>query len=105
MIVVIGRVQTNQDRRDELIRLGQRVAQASRQEEGCLGYRLYEDTETANAFVIIEEWASEAALQEHFATPHIAEFMGAFPAALTAEPDVQFHAVAGTRTLADVSSR
>jgi quinol monooxygenase YgiN len=105
MIVVVGRVQTNHDNRDELIRIGQRVAQASRQEAGCLGYRLYEDTESENAFVFIEEWADEAALQEHFATPHIAEFMGAFPATLTLEPDVQFHAVAGTRTLADVSRR
>jgi quinol monooxygenase YgiN len=105
MIVVVGRVQTNHDKRDELIRIGQRVAQASRLEPGCLGYRLYEDTEAENAFVFIEEWASEEALQEHFATPHIAEFMGTFPATLTVEPDVRFHAVAGTRTLADVSGR
>ena len=105
MIVVVGRVQTNHDKRDELIAVGQRVAQASRQEAGCIGYRLYEDTEAENAFVFVEEWASEEALQQHFATPHIAEFMAAFPATLTVEPDVQFHAVADTRTLADVSRR
>jgi quinol monooxygenase YgiN len=105
MIVVVGRVQTNQGNRDELIRIGQQVAQASREEEGCIGYRLYEDTEAENAFVFIEEWANEEALQAHFATPHIAEFMGAFPATLNAEPDVQFHAIADSRTLADVTRR
>jgi quinol monooxygenase YgiN len=103
MIVVVGRVRTDADRRAELIRLGQQVAQASRAEAGCLGYRLYEDTETENDFVFIEEWASEEALREHFATAHIASFMAAFPATLSAAPDVKFHAVAGTRDLAEVS--
>ena len=103
MIVVVGRVQTSQDRRDELIKLGQRVAQASRDEAGCIGYRLYENTEQANEFVVVEEWDSEEALQRHFATAHIAAFMAAFPATLSAQPDVQFHTIAETRTLADVA--
>lgn len=105
MIVVVGRVQTSPERRDELIELGQRVARASREEAGCIGYRLYENTEQANEFVFVEEWDSEEALQRHFATAHIAGFMAAFGAALSAEPDVQFHTVAGTRTLADVARR
>jgi len=103
MIVVVGRVRTDADRRAELIRLGQQVAQASRAEDGCLGYRLYEDTETENDFVFIEEWESEEALREHFATPHIATFMAAFPATLSAAPDVNFHTVAGTRDLTEIS--
>ncbi len=105
MIVVVGRVRTDGDRRAELIRLGQQVAQASRAEAGCLGYRLYEDTETENDFVFIEEWASEEALREHFATAHIPTFMAAFPATLSAAPDVKFHTVAGTRDLSDMSGR
>jgi quinol monooxygenase YgiN len=102
MIVVVGRVRTDTDRRAELIRLGQQVAQASRAEAGCLGYRLYEDTEIENDFVFIEEWASEEALREHFATPHIASFMAAFPATLSAAPDAKFHTIADTRDLADM---
>ncbi|MDQ6731261.1 MAG: antibiotic biosynthesis monooxygenase [Actinomycetota bacterium] len=108
MIVVVGRVRTDADRRAELIRLGQQVAQASRAEAGCLGYRLYEDTENENDFVFIEDWESEEALREHFATPHfatphIAAFMAAFPATLSATPDVKFHTVAGTRDLTEIS--
>jgi quinol monooxygenase YgiN len=105
MIVVIGRVRTDPERRAQLIDLGQRVARASREEAGCLGYRLYEDTETENAFVLIEEWEDEEALQRHFRTAHIAEFMSAFPATLSAAPDVRFHTVAGSRGLAEVSER
>ena len=52
--------------------------------------------------MFIEEWASEEALREHFATAHIASFMAAFPATLSAVPDVKFHTVAGTRDLAEI---
>jgi quinol monooxygenase YgiN len=55
MIVVVGRVKTDEDKRDALVRFGQAVAAASRKDTGCISYRLYEDTELANEFVIVEE--------------------------------------------------
>ena len=51
MIVVVGRVRTGAEKRAEFLRIGQAVAVASRQEAGCIGYRLYEDTEVEHDFV------------------------------------------------------
>jgi quinol monooxygenase YgiN len=104
MIVVVGRVRTDESKREQLIRVSQAVAAASREEPGCIAYRVYEDTETPNEFVFVEEWADDAALQQHFATDHIAEFMKAIPEALIGPPDVKFHTVASTMDLADVSA-
>jgi quinol monooxygenase YgiN len=39
-------------------------------EPGCLGYRPLVDPNQSGAMVIIEEWAEEEALVQHFATPH-----------------------------------
>jgi len=103
VIVVVGRVRTDADKRDELVRVGQAVAAASRPEEGCISYRLYEDTEIANEFVFVEECESSDALQRHFATPHVGEFMQAIPATIVAPPDVKFHSIASSMDLADVS--
>ena len=105
MIVVVGRVRTDAGRRADLIRVGQRVAAASRAEPGCIGYRLYADTENEHEFGFVEEWESDDALRQHFATPHIAEFMEAIPETLVAAPDVSFHTVASTMSLADVTTR
>ncbi len=105
MIVVVGRVRTDADKRAELMRIAQAVVTASRRDEGCISYRFYENTEIANDFVFIEEWDSDGALQQHFATRHIAEFMRAVPAALVAPPDVSFHTIERSRTLANVSRR
>jgi quinol monooxygenase YgiN len=105
VIVVVGRVSTDTDKRAELIDIAQRVASASRQEAGCISYRIYEDTERPNEFVFVEEWASDQALQEHFQTPHIAEFMTAIAGTIVAAPDVKFHQIESTRDLSDVAAR
>ncbi len=102
MIVVVGRVSTDAEKRDDLVRIGQAVARASREEAGCLAYAVYEDTEAPDRFVFVEEWESMAALQAHFATPHIAEFMRAITGAITAAPDVKFHEVANSIDLSEV---
>ena len=103
MIVVVGRVRTDADKRDALVRVGQAVAKASRAESGCISYRLYEDTEIEHDFVFVEEWESNEALQLHFATPHVREFMQAIPATIVAPPDLKFHTIASSMDLADVS--
>lgn len=103
MIVVVGRVTSDAARRDELIRIGQEIARASREEEGCISYRLYEDTERENEFVFIEEWESQESLDRHFRTPHVAEFMRAIFTAIAGPPDVKFHTVASTVDLGELN--
>jgi len=103
MIVVVGRVSTDDDKRAALIRVGQAVARASRAEAGCRNYGLYADTENEHDFVFVEEWETEEALQRHFTTPHIAEFMQAITAVIVAAPEVSFHTVQSSRDLSDVS--
>jgi quinol monooxygenase YgiN len=105
MIVVVGRVSTDADKREALVRIGETVAAASRTEAGCISYRVYQATDSENEFVFVEEWESSQALERHFATAHIAEFMSAIPAAITAPPDVKFHTVASTMDLAEVGRR
>jgi quinol monooxygenase YgiN len=102
MIVVVGRISSDAERRSEAIRIGQALARASREEEGCLGYRFYQDTEAENDFVFVEEWEDEQALRRHFRTEHIAEFMRSVPATLVAPPDVKFHTITSTRDLSEM---
>jgi quinol monooxygenase YgiN len=104
MVLAIGRVRTDTDRRAELVRIGQRVARASREEPGCISYRVYEDSERENDFVFVEEWQSEDALRQHFGTPHVAELMAAIRDVIVAPPDVKFHTVASSLDLADVEA-
>lgn len=49
----------------------------TRDEEGCISYELHRDIESGH-FTFIEEWTSEAALDEHFETEHIKTALAAF---------------------------
>jgi quinol monooxygenase YgiN len=44
----------------------------------------------------------QRALQQHFTTSHVGEFMQAIPSTIVAAPDVKFHTIASTMDLADV---
>jgi quinol monooxygenase YgiN len=104
MIVVVGRVRTDADKREQLVRIGQAVALASRADAGCISYRLYEDSEIENDFVFLEEWESDEALRRHFATPHVAEFMGRSRRRSSRRPTSNSTQIASSMDLADVSA-
>jgi quinol monooxygenase YgiN len=104
VIVVVGRLSTDDAKRAELVEVAHRVASASRQEAGCIAYRIYEDTEQPNDFVFVEEWEGEDALQQHFRTAHIAELMQAIPATIVTAPNVKFHQIASSRDLSEMGA-
>jgi quinol monooxygenase YgiN len=104
VIVVVGRVRTTPEKAEDLIHIGQAVAEASRDEGGCLDYRFYADTEDPEAYLFVEEWESMEALQRHFTTPHVATMMQEIPDAIAGTPEVQFHEVARSIGLADIAS-
>jgi quinol monooxygenase YgiN len=75
MIIVSGTLRIDPADRDTAMKLATEMAEASRAEEGCGAYGFWEDVAEPGRFRIFEEWASAQALEEHFATPHMAAFM------------------------------
>lgn len=47
------------------------LAAASREEEGCYAYDVFESATAPGTFVTIEAWRSQADLDAHMGTPHI----------------------------------
>jgi quinol monooxygenase YgiN len=54
-------------------------------EPGCLAYRVYTAADHPASIALIEEWTDEAALQQHYGTPHFKEVAGQLDE-LLAEP-------------------
>jgi quinol monooxygenase YgiN len=48
------------------------LAAASREEEGCYAYDVFESATAAGTFVTIEAWRSQPDMDAHMSTPHIA---------------------------------
>jgi quinol monooxygenase YgiN len=53
------------ERRSDLLEAMRGMLEPSRVERGCLSYCLYEDVENRNAFVLLEEWATQEDLERH----------------------------------------
>jgi quinol monooxygenase YgiN len=94
MLVVAGRIAVRPECRADAVRLALEVAEATRAESGCLSYRFYADLEDPGRFFIFEEWRDAAALDAHFATPHMATFLAQVGGLIAAPPEITRYEVA-----------
>jgi quinol monooxygenase YgiN len=99
VIVVTGRAHVPPQSRERFIEVATAMCASSREDEGCGGYRVYEDLEQPDHYVFVEEWADEDALQRHFAQPHTGSFMRDLGGLLSGPADVVFHTTASARRL------
>lgn len=99
MLILIGKFTAKPEKKQELIELAHKLFSPSRSEPGCISYQFYEDTEVENAFVFLEKWDSEAALERHFETRHFTEFAQKFADSIVGEPDVKTFEVQSVKEL------
>jgi len=96
VLLVIGRVRCDPEKREELVAQLERMQDDSRREDGCLRYGFFAAVEDANSFIAVEEWADREALDRHFAEPHLREFTTRLLEIVSERPEVAIHEVSGT---------
>jgi quinol monooxygenase YgiN len=101
MVVQLVTASIKPEQRDRWLDVIRQNAVQTRTEEGCEGYRIAEDLETPNTFVIIEQWANLEAVYSHFRN-HFEELMAALGDVFAAPPVASIHDVAATLTLDEV---
>lgn len=85
MIIVHGTFPVKTDVRDDALELMRQMATASRTEEGCISYEFYVGLTDPNVLLLFQEWESVDALQGHFETDHMEEFLRVLPNVLDGE--------------------
>jgi len=65
--------------------ISREFTEATRAEEGCLSYDLYESGAAPGVFVTMERWVDQAAMDAHLQMPHLAEAFAAADGALAGE--------------------
>ncbi|MGH7893743.1 MAG: putative quinol monooxygenase [Candidatus Binatia bacterium] len=94
MIVIAGHVRIKPEERATAVRVALAMAEATRHESGCREYRFTTDLADPCVFHIYEEWESAEALQQHFATPHMAEFQRRLPSIVAGPASIMRYEVA-----------
>jgi quinol monooxygenase YgiN len=95
MILVTLRMIVRPERRSDLLETMRGVLEPARVERGCLSYRFYEDVENRNAFVLLEEWATQEDLEKHISTDNQRRVLSLMDL-LREQPELRFDTVSHT---------
>ena len=95
MILSTLKMTVRPERRRDLLETMRGMLEPARVERGCLSYRLYEDVEDRNAFVLVEEWKTQKDLESHLRTDNQRQLL-ALMDLLGEQPELRFNTVAHT---------
>jgi quinol monooxygenase YgiN len=80
------------ERRSDFLQTMRGILEPARVERGCLSYRLYEDVEGRNAFVLLEEWATQIDLESHIRTDNQRRLLALLDL-MSEQPELRFNTV------------
>jgi quinol monooxygenase YgiN len=90
-IRVVARVVAFPDKVEQVKSVLIKIIEPTRQEEGCITYELLQNHEDPTDFTFVEEWESQALLDIHLASAHIAEAESQLDGLVAAEPDIRVY--------------
>lgn len=103
MIIVHGTFPVKPEFRDEALEMMRRMSLASKAEFGCISYEFYVGLTDVNTLLLFQEWESVEALQGHFETDHMEEFLQRLPEILDGEVSTRRYEVKSSTDLFDES--
>jgi quinol monooxygenase YgiN len=90
-IRVVARVIALPGKVEEVESVLTKLVKATRQEDGCITYELLHNQKDTTDFTFVEEWESQALLDAHLASAHIAEAQSQLNGLIAAEPDIRVY--------------
>ncbi|MEO8610854.1 MAG: putative quinol monooxygenase [Chloroflexota bacterium] len=65
MLLIIGRLQVWTEQGTAFLAYAREVIEQERKVEGCMGFKILQDINQADHFVMMEQWRDQAALDQH----------------------------------------
>jgi quinol monooxygenase YgiN len=95
VLIIAGRFRIDPAKRDAAVAAANEMMAATLKEPGCHAYAFSADLGDPARFHLFERWESQAALEAHFATPHMARFQAALGGFGVHDFEVQKYAISG----------
>lgn len=99
MIVVSGLFEIDPSDRERALEMAKAVTAGTLEEPGCRTYGFWADPDDPGRFRVFEEWESQEALDAHFTTPHLVEFITGIASLAVRSTDVQRYDVSAQSKL------
>jgi len=95
VILATLRMTVRPEKRSDLVATMRGMLEPIRVERGCRSYRLYEDVEDMNSFVLVEEWETQKDLENHIRADSQRRLLALIDI-LSEQPELQFNTVSHT---------
>lgn len=97
MLLIVGTVRLSPANFERARPAMRRMVEASRAEAGCLEYSYAEDVLDPGLIHVKELWQDQLALDQHFASKHIAQWRKAWPDLQIGERNLRLYDVSESR--------
>ncbi|MFA4877936.1 MAG: putative quinol monooxygenase [Methanoregula sp.] len=95
MLLVAARCQVHPDYCHDFVSQVERIIPVVRAEPGCTRYELHADAFEKGLFVFLEEWESQAHLDNHIATPHMQDHFAKCAGWMASPTELTLYTVTG----------
>jgi quinol monooxygenase YgiN len=89
-ITIVGTLKAKPDCIQQVVELMDTHITASREEQACLQFEMFQSHKDPTHFNVFERWTDKAGLDLHFKTPHTQATMAGFKELLAVPGDIQF---------------
>ncbi len=87
-LCVVAHIRARKDKQDELRKVLTELVSPTRKEGGCIRYQLFRNNVDPQDFTFIEDWKSEADLEEHLKKSYLQAAFASFPQLVEGTPVV-----------------
>jgi quinol monooxygenase YgiN len=94
-LLIVAELHGLAGRENELVALVGHLSAASIQEDGCLGFRPLSNG-APGELTILSAWTDQAAVSEHYASPHYRHYLAHVGPLLAAPSDVVVHHISAS---------
>jgi len=70
MVKVIAKNFAKEDKIEKVLELAKELVESTVKEEGCIKYEMYQDKKSPSTLIMIEEWETIEALNNHMSSEH-----------------------------------
>ena len=94
-VKVVAKITAQRDKVEDLKSILLGVVGPTRTEKGCVSYQLLQNKTDESDFVFVEEWTSDAAIDNHMTTAHVQDALTKIESMLAQEPDIRRYVIIG----------
>lgn len=77
IVTIVAKVTAKSDKIEAVKAELLKMITPTRQEEGCIEYRLHQDNDNPALFLFYENWQSAACVEQHMNSPHFKAYVAA----------------------------